>query len=410
LEDNRLNRKIVVLSSVIIIFITIFQPIFNAENMAINNNYIIKTDDKTSLKFEIIDDETKNICTSVTGNTIVFHWPNEDSNYPWNLFKVPLYGIGLENYEMRWDNAGNRNCWEYKQRLIWWTSSLDINGEYTDDPYYDINVDFWQKIEYGCWEGESFMFGGWNVQEAEDPGDYTSWNDLLATLLLFPFFAFPVKQFPLVRADGLLSILCGIEEDIQPTFSWDGTQVYDASGCFEHDFHVEPDTSFSKIFWFRFSSTPGDPFVKTLGIRFKGTTPDPPADLELTPLSQNFGDVKVDSCSDPKSFTLSNNGITSQTIEVRLTNGVLNDWKITEGSGEYTIQPNNDKTIKVKFCPKSKGLKDIELRVNYPGGHLTSDLYGNGEPKIKYIFFESNTLLNKIIQMVLKKIDFNKVI
>jgi len=387
------ERRRVVCIIVIFLILTILQPVFTAETIQYT------PEKKANIKLEIIDGDTKKILKTMTSetndDTIIFHWPNENSAYPWNQFKVPIFAIGLENYEKVWDTAGNRNCWEYKQRLMWWSSSLNINGEYTDDPYYDFDVYYWPEIEEGCWEGESFMFGGWNVEEAEYPGDYSDWSSLLATLLLFPFFAFPVKNFPVVRADGILSLLCEIEEDIQPTYAWDGSNIFDASGCFEHDFHVYADTDFSKIFWFRFAFTPGDPFEKTLGIRFSGTSPDPPPELELTPESQNFGDIKVGEESQSYSFTLENNGLTSQYVEVYLTNGVKNHWEITQGSGSYPIDAGNTETIKVKFKPENKGIADIELRVSYPGGHLSSNLYGNGLSKSSYKLMVKNPVLIK---------------
>ena len=395
-----MNKKTLAIVCFLALFSTVFQPAFSTNSAAIKNS---KSDQKKLItKIEIIDENNNTFNPTILGDIVVVHWPNKDSLYPWNRFEVPLYSIGLETYDFFWDNVGDRNCWEFKQRLIWWTSSLNIDGEYTEDPYYDLDVDYYQDIEYGCRDGESFRYGGWNVEEAEKPGDYESWSQLLAAMLLFPFFAFPVKNFPLIRADSLLSALLGIEEEIIPEFTWDGSQIYDASGCLEHDFHVEPSTSFSKIFWFRFSSTPGNPFVKTIGIRFSGFTPGPPAELEMNPPNQNFGNIKVDKCSDEKSFTLKNEGITAQYVDVYLTNGHINHWEITKGEGHYLIEPEEEKTIKVKFCPESKGTQEIDLAVFYEGGNLTSNLFGNGEGlskefiKNRHLF---KTILSRIFQI-----------
>ena len=375
----------------IILFLTVLQPLLKAETIKEKNHDL-------KIGFEVIDSEKNIIKSSYNDNIIVFYWPNENSNYPWNQFKVPLYSIALEQYETVWDNAGDRNCWEFKQRLVWWTSSLTIDGEYTPEPYYDLDVYYWPKTECGSSEGDSFSFGGWNVQEAQYPGKYNSWTELLANLLLLPFFSFPVKHFPLFSPDALFSTLLEIEEDICPAYSWEGSQVYDASGCFENDFHVEPDTSFSRIYWFKFASTPGDPFVKTIGIRLKGKTPGPPAELELTPSNQNFGNIKIDKCSEEKTFTLKNNGIESETVDVYLSNGINNHWEITKGKGAWMINPGQEKTIKVRFCPESEGLKEIELVVSNRCGELTSNLYGNGEPRAKQnLQYLNSFFLEKII-------------
>jgi len=362
-----MEKKIISIFCIIIIFFLLINPVFNAFEINIQNN---------KKNREIIEiSEIKK--TNDESNIVIYSWPNEDSEYPWNLFKAPLYVIGFEFYDKIWDDSGNRNCWEYKQKVMWWTSRLGINGEYCDDPYYDLDVEYWPEIEYGCYEGESFRFGGWNTTDKQDDGDFNPWLLMLCEAIIDPFKLLPVVGHPIRSGLDLASDFFKTSESIDPVYTWDGDQIYDASGCFEYDFHVEYDTDFSLVWKFRFSHTPGDPFVKTIGFRFDGISPMPPAQISLNPTISNYGDVKIDKTKS-KSYTIKNEGITNQKINVYLSNENSKNWEITSGDGEYTLTPEQTKEVVVCFHPKNKGSKEIELVVKYDQQSKISNLFGNG--------------------------------
>ncbi len=397
-----MNKKITIIVITLILF-ALFQPITFSKKIRDSKdecgNFI------PDINFEIIENNITYSIKSETKSDEVFtyYWPNENSEYPWNLFEVPLYAIAIEPYELVWDDSGERNCWEYKQKVMWWTSNLNIYGEYCEEPYYNLDVDFWPEVEYGTWEGEAFRFGGWNVLDTLEDGDFHPWSDIIAHALIIPFLMFPVFGFPVSKGITLAKILFRMDDPIDPVYSWDAERVYDASGCFEYDFHVEPNTDYSKIMYFRFSSTPGDPFVKKIGIRLEGTSPTPPPEISLNPNSYNFGDIELDDSSEEVSFKLSNNGLTDQDVELFLSDGIVNHWKLIGGERMITLAPGEDKTINVKFSPQSDGMKEINLTASYAGGSKSSVLYGNGKEKSKYLPFFNHQLFERFSTFFINK-------
>jgi hypothetical protein len=283
---------------------------------------------------------------------------------------------------------------------MWWTSNLNIYGEYCEEPYYDLDVDFWPEVEYGTWEGEAFRFGGWNVSDTSENGNFHPWADIICHALIIPFLSFPVFGFPLSNAITLAEILCGMEDPIDPVYRWDADQVYDASGCFEYDFHVEPYTDYSQVLYFKFSSTPGDPFVKKIGVRLEGTSSPPPPEISIYPYSYNFGNIDVGEISDSIEFTITNKGITGQKIDLFFSDGIENHWNLELGQRLFYLEPDESKKVKVTFKPQSDGLKEINLTASYSGGLKSSHLYGNGKEEAKFFsyfpFFEKFfIILNK---------------
>jgi subtilisin family serine protease len=118
----------------------------------------------------------------------------------------------------------------------------------------------------------------------------------------------------------------------------------------------------------------------------------PPPNIEITPTSKNFGDVKVDSASAAQTFTLSNTG-----------KGPLKIKEITIGSSEFkiqsdtcsnkTVEPSKTCTIQVIFSPKSGGTKNTTLSIpsNDPDtSTVTVSLNGNGV-SISKIFISPNS-------------------
>ncbi|GAO31648.1 InlB B-repeat-containing protein [Geofilum rubicundum] len=103
-----------------------------------------------------------------------------------------------------------------------------------------------------------------------------------------------------------------------------------------------------------------------------------PPNLDLSPLSYNFGNAEVFTEGNETEFTLSNNGATSVTGNIALR---FNEhFKITSGGGSFNLTPGNSKTIRVEFQPNTTGSKTDFLRVFINGvtSHFTqSTLNGN---------------------------------
>jgi hypothetical protein len=106
----------------------------------------------------------------------------------------------------------------------------------------------------------------------------------------------------------------------------------------------------------------------------------PPPEIELTPSSHIFGNVKVGECSSTYSFTLKNTGGGTATGSVYLTGTHASQFTITQGAGSFSLGADQTRTIKVKFCPASKGSKSATL---YAAGSNCNDdsstLSGTGE-------------------------------
>ena len=89
--------------------------------------------------------------------------------------------------------------------------------------------------------------------------------------------------------------------------------------------------------------------------------------ISVTPLSDNYGNVKVKRSSSA-SFVVKNNGKTNLLITSAITGPDASMFKITSGSGSKTIKPGKSLMIKVTFKPISTGLKsaDLEITSNDP--------------------------------------------
>jgi uncharacterized delta-60 repeat protein len=114
-------------------------------------------------------------------------------------------------------------------------------------------------------------------------------------------------------------------------------------------------------------------------------TVKPKPALMLPPPSQNFGNAKVDQLTPPYSFTLKNTGGGTATGTVFKTGNDADDFIITSGEGGLSLGPGDTKTLAVKFCPDSAGVKSATL---YAEGSncddVSSSLSGTGvsAPKI----------------------------
>ncbi len=162
--------------------------------------------------------------------------------------------------------------------------------------------------------------------------------------------------------------------------------VIDGNGAFS----LEPDTtmtitiSFNPTFEGDISATlvadPDEASCEkaTADLHGRGTLSD---DLDITPNSKNFGTISVNHCSEPFKFTLINHGEDTISGNIFLDGSDSAQFIITEGDGYFTLPTGGSKTIKVQFCPDSKGTKTATLKVDadYPYKDETASLSGVGE-------------------------------
>lgn len=126
--------------------------------------------------------------------------------------------------------------------------------------------------------------------------------------------------------------------------------------------------------------------------------PAPPPEIELTPSSYNFGEVKEDECSSEKSFTLKNIGGGTAKGSVDLSGS---QFEITQGKGSFDLDEGETKTIKVRFCPTSTG--DMSGTLKATGSNCNTEisgLSGEGTPRAR----SKNSINIILIEKLLEKI------
>jgi hypothetical protein len=114
-----------------------------------------------------------------------------------------------------------------------------------------------------------------------------------------------------------------------------------------------------------------DPYASSVPIPISGVGTF--VKIEVSPLSQDFGEIPVGSCSDPQYFTISNKGNADLNIyELSLTdyqNFQLN-WDGTFiglvpcGTGNPTIKPGEYCSFSVLFKPESIGAKKAQISIS----------------------------------------------
>lgn len=102
--------------------------------------------------------------------------------------------------------------------------------------------------------------------------------------------------------------------------------------------------------------------------------------IAITPVSNDFGDVNVDSNSDEFSFTLENTGDQNGEGTVALSGDDADQFTITSGSGNFNLNAGQTKTIKVTFNPTTSGGKNAILVADGldPCNDTQATLSGNG--------------------------------
>lgn len=109
-------------------------------------------------------------------------------------------------------------------------------------------------------------------------------------------------------------------------------------------------------------------------------TPQSSAPLLISPVSHDFGEVLVSMTSDPFSFSLSNTGIMSVTIDSAFITGEnADEFQIVDlPTFPIVLDEFEVVNIKVTFSPTEVGLRNGKLIVNTDGGDFEAELTGTG--------------------------------
>jgi len=114
-----------------------------------------------------------------------------------------------------------------------------------------------------------------------------------------------------------------------------------------------------------------------LAQKVRADEPEDPV-VELTPSSHNYGSVETGKCSPTRSFVLKNTGGGIATGTVYLTGPHANEFQITSGEGEFSLEAGATKTISVRFCPTSTTTKSATLYADGSHNDDSASLSGNG--------------------------------
>ena len=100
--------------------------------------------------------------------------------------------------------------------------------------------------------------------------------------------------------------------------------------------------------------------------------------ISISPVNHAFGDVYVGYCSENVTFTLQNDGSSTQTGEVVLYYG--QHYEFVSGGGAYSLAPGQTKNIVVKYCPFSVGshVEFIDVFIDGLGFFTYSTAWGQG--------------------------------
>lgn len=317
----------------------------------------------TATEVEAIGTLQSNGTTS--SETFVFGYPSDEE---------PLTTYGIEVYDKFWDY--DRDDWIYRMRLDWYQTKF-TDGSMDDWPYVVLEADL-TIIESGivASSGNSFDFGGWNVEEYA-PGDFSDLANLICDMVLAS-----IPYGGIYFSTGLALAQALDEPQSYPDYEWIGEQVCEADGFFQYDCHIDPDTEFDIKFWLNIwgSSVDGGPGVHNyeIGIQYHGTSPsEPDIDLSWTPSSYDFGSVKIGE-HEFKEIILENEGVSPIEVTVDFTTGSCDDFRFHSGDGTFTLDPNEEHGVVIRYEPTAKGSAYAELYVEAESQYFYCSLYGTG--------------------------------
>ena len=345
------KRKITTLFTIFILLITssISISAVKTEQKISDNSCILKVNQtevfSTAITFKDLES-----CES--GDVWVVGWD------PYEIFVIDPVQVAIEYQGKEWDE----DCWEYKFKFMWWMAYL-AGYEYADNPVFLFQMDYWPVANYGCWEGESFMYGGYNIQDCVQ-GDFEFWAFPIANALFTIFCT--ITGYPFDNIYALIDALVDTEDE-DPIYTWySNNNIWDVSGFFEYDFHVPANSTFTTSWWFEFGSGPVGSWTNGKGWRIyldNWHSPPGPGVLEITPESANWEKVNVGEKGGAKKFYLTNTGQASVDINTSLV-GDDDFIGVRLPGPDYTLHPGETCSISVDFLPESKGSKSCILKVD----------------------------------------------
>ncbi|NIR51353.1 choice-of-anchor D domain-containing protein [candidate division KSB1 bacterium] len=147
------------------------------------------------------------------------------------------------------------------------------------------------------------------------------------------------------------------------------------------DVSFNPTSTGTKNAALEFSSN--DPDENPLQVNLTGNaTEQPQPDIAATPTSHDYGNVFISS-SATQTFEIANNGSADLNVSATsLTGADAAEFSIDNGSGSFTLAPNQTHNIDVSFNPTSTGTKNaaLEIQSNDPDENPSQiPLTGTGE-------------------------------
>ena len=301
----------------------------------------------------------------------------EAFGYPNDETPISVYGTQLFGRE--WDS--DRQMWRYRWRFDWYQAKRgEAFGDqgWDEDPYVVLQVDLIideRGIVQGS--GNAFGYGGWNVHE-HNTGDFEDVATVVcnAVIGLFPTW------YSLTFGTGVALARALRDAPPDPQYTWMGKQIWEASGFYQYDCYIYPDTDWEIKFRLDFWGSSIDRGYQDYAMiwRWYGHSPGPgPAKLELLPSYYNFGEVKVGE-SKTKTFILKNVGGEDAYVNDVYISGSsdFNDYGFQGG----WILSGKEQEIKVTFRPTSSGSKNAVLKVDAENCEdVSSSLSGKGKKK-----------------------------
>ena len=102
--------------------------------------------------------------------------------------------------------------------------------------------------------------------------------------------------------------------------------------------------------------------------------------VALSPSYLNFGDIPVGTCSAIQEFILSNTGTLPASGSVELSGPDTTAFQIVSGGGNFILNPGDQQSISVQFCPNTSGIKSVILSgtLQGTGNNVFTLLEGTG--------------------------------
>ena len=101
------------------------------------------------------------------------------------------------------------------------------------------------------------------------------------------------------------------------------------------------------------------------------------SDIEVSPLSLDFGDVVIGSSSS-QVVTITNSGLEPIIFSIGFKSGSSSDFTVTSDPSGLSVAPNHTVDVEITFSPTSEGISSAILEVNSDIPNPTADVQLNG--------------------------------